>query len=508
MKKIYFPILILLAALGFLSIYQMSSAGIGASPDSVDYLSIARSLAAGDGYRVGYRLEQESEASAHFPPLFPALVAGVSKLTASDAWPAARWLNSMLFGLNVFLAGWFAGRATGNRLVAWVVSLLVLCSTDMLMVHAMAWSEPVFLTLMLTGFFLLAEYMDRASSPWLIAAAAVCGLALIARYAGVTLLMTGVFVLLFRRGPARGRRLADALVFGGIGSLPMAMWLVKNMTSTGSATNRSLVFHPVGLEALEEGLSTFSKWLIPDFLDTRIRIVVFIIILGALVLGAWKSRLPRAFIARMRELAYARVAFHFLWIYPVFLLFYISWCSVGTYFNYRIMLPMLLCLLLWVPLLFAAAREVRWFRIFLLLLLASYPVRAAVKIVETHRLGGLGYAASAWRDGATMDWIRTYQGPGILLSNGREPTYLLTRKIVGRLPRKIIYAHGTTNPAYQKEWQAMELALQDHGGYLVLFDALRGQKMMPDVEELKHRLPLREHAVFNDGIVYHVPGLN
>ena len=138
MKKMYLPILLLLAILGLLSIQYMSPTGIGVSPDSVDYLSLARSLAAGDGYQVGYRPAHQIEAKAHFPPLFPGLIAGLARMTHQDAWPAAGGLNSVLFGVNIFLAGYLVGRITNNILLAWVIALLVLCSTDMLMVHAMA----------------------------------------------------------------------------------------------------------------------------------------------------------------------------------------------------------------------------------------------------------------------------------------------------------------------------------------------------------------------------------
>ncbi|MFT7512328.1 MAG: hypothetical protein ACI9QL_001536, partial [Candidatus Omnitrophota bacterium] len=94
MKKMYLPILLLLAILGLLSIQYMSPTGIGVSPDSVDYLSLARSLAAGDGYQVGYRPAHQIEAKAHFPPLFPGLIAGLARMTHQDAWPAAGGLNS------------------------------------------------------------------------------------------------------------------------------------------------------------------------------------------------------------------------------------------------------------------------------------------------------------------------------------------------------------------------------------------------------------------------------
>lgn len=505
MKKMYLPILLLLAILGLLSIQYMSPTGIGVSPDSVDYLSLARSLAAGDGYQVGYRPAHQIEAKAHFPPLFPGLIAGLARMTHQDAWPAAGGLNSVLFGVNIFLAGYLVGRITNNILLAWVIALLVLCSTDMLMVHAMAWSEPIFLTLMLTGLYLLARFLEKSTMSSLVAAAVVCGIAMLARYAAVTLLMTGVFVLFFHRGPSLKRRIMGVFVFGGIGSLPMLAWLIQNMSSSGSATNRSFAFHPITFGALEEGVSTVSKWLIPDFLDTRIRIVLFVILLGLLVFGAWKTRLIAALKTRLDETPFARVLFHYGWIYPAFLVVYISFFSVGTYFNFRMMLPLLLCVLILLPLLFAQARTLPWFRVLLLILLASYPVRAGIKIVDTHARGGRGYAAKIWQEGATMNWVRTREGPEILLSNGWDPIYIITGKIAGRLPRKIIYAHGTPNPKYAEEWQAMEDALRPAGGYIILFDDLRWRKFMAEEEELKQRLHLEEHAVFDDGIVYSFP---
>ena len=86
----------------------------------------------------------------------------------------------------------------------------------MLTIHAMAWTEPMFILLGFLGFFLLAAYQEHSKRLLLVAAAIAVGLAFLTRYAGVALILTAVLGIITLSQRTFSRRLIDALLFGVI----------------------------------------------------------------------------------------------------------------------------------------------------------------------------------------------------------------------------------------------------------------------------------------------------
>jgi hypothetical protein len=251
--------LLILALIGVIAVLFATSSGIGISPDSTVYIGAARNLLQGRGL-------SESTASGtkpltHFPPLLPSLLA-VGGLLGVEPLAGARWLNAILFGATILLGGLLIRLYTRGALWAALLgSFLLLTSHDMLLIHSMAWTEPLFLYFGFLGLALLAAHFDGRNT--LVASSVAVAFAFLARYSGVAFVMTGIAgILLLERNTFR-KRIGDAVIFGVISCGPMALWMAGNVFATGAPTSRHLAVHPVTYTHLQQALVTVSQWGIP-----------------------------------------------------------------------------------------------------------------------------------------------------------------------------------------------------------------------------------------------------
>src|SRR4029077_16385140 len=121
--------------------------------DSVIYIGQTQDLLKGRGY-----------SQVTYMPGFPVAVAVIGKLGPKPL-AAARFTQEMLLAGKVFLAGALVQIATGSIVAALIAAMMLLCSPDILLIHSYAWSEPlfIFLILLATGALL---FHIRAPSPW------------------------------------------------------------------------------------------------------------------------------------------------------------------------------------------------------------------------------------------------------------------------------------------------------------------------------------------------------
>jgi 4-amino-4-deoxy-L-arabinose transferase-like glycosyltransferase len=198
------------------------------SPDSVTYLSAARNLASGHGYT-----DFTGQALTNFPPGFPSLVA-VARVLGASVETGTRIVNAVSYGAIVLLAWVLARRHVSSLLIALGTTALVALSPALINIASNAWSEPLYCALVLA--FIVA--LEDATAPGghqarsIGAAAVLAGLAFLARYVGLSLLIVGSLALVtssYREGVrAAARRLA---VFWTVGLLIPAWWLLRNAGS-------------------------------------------------------------------------------------------------------------------------------------------------------------------------------------------------------------------------------------------------------------------------------------
>jgi hypothetical protein len=136
--------LILLVVIGILLVLRATPDGLGLSDDSIAYVAGARSMLAGQGYREAWLASNQPV--THFPPAFSSVLAFLG-MFGIDPLRGARLVNALLFGLNAGLLGILAWRMTPSLSAGLVIAALFILNSEILQVHAVAMSEPLFIFL-------------------------------------------------------------------------------------------------------------------------------------------------------------------------------------------------------------------------------------------------------------------------------------------------------------------------------------------------------------------------
>ncbi len=506
-----------LAVLALLSLSGVAAAllatrwGVGLSPDSTDYITAARGLLAGRGLQV-WGPEGSFVPLTHHPPFFPMTLSMIG-LVGIEPLEGARLLNSVLFGLNIFLAGLVIDRLIGDgdlRAVTIVGAFFVLSSHTLLLVHTMAWSEPLFLFLGLSGLAMLALYLEEGGGRFFHAAALAVGLAFLTRYLGVALAAAGVcaiFLLSKKRWPART---CEAALFLLLASLPVLLWSLRGALLTGAPTDRQFGFHPLSLRHAAHFLDVLAAWVAPATTPRLVKGVLLLVILPAF---AWTCSRPPWKLARGEPFpAICLLLSLSALFYCLALAASISFFDAATPVDYRILSPLFLFgLLLTVHAVRDLSRRARAKGVTriaiaaaLLLLAALYAYRAVRFTVEGY-VSGRGFTAREWRESKTMERIKALPPPAPVYSNAYDAVFFFTGRTAVRIPYKFHTGASVGNADYESDLSRMKRRMIKEGGRLAYFYTVPWRRHFAAEEELVEKLGLRLLSRDTDGAIYDIP---
>lgn len=481
--------------------------GVGLNNDSVAYIAAARDLLHGRGFP-----------TAHWPPLFPAALALLG-LLGVDPLAGARWLNTALFAANIVLVGLIVARYGGGLL--WTSALAAfLMLANMLFIHSMAWSEPLFFFLGLAGILCMAAYLDGPRPVLLLASAGAVGCAVLTRYVGGALVVTGALGLLLLSKKTPWARLIDAAVFSGVSSLPTLLWMMRNVHVAGSATDRVAVFHPVAWDNIMFGFLTLSAWLIPQRVPDRAIIFLLLAVGWAAASVAVRTRNGRKGDRRAPRADLARLPI----LLGIFIASYLGLLIVAISFvdqallDERTLSPVFVTGLILVSCMAAdrwrSGRLSRSFRVCAVLVagyLASlYAFHGGAVVIDGYR-EGFGYAAERWRTSETIRGVEALPHGLLIYSNFPNAVYIFTGRPATLIPMKIDYVSGLHVEAYSRQLFEMRDRLQQGKAVLVIFD--RALQYLPGETKLDEDLqPLTLIKKTRDGQIYRmkdaqIPGL-
>jgi len=412
--------------------------GTGTGFDQGTYIGAARNLLAGRGLAIPWGITAGQQVT-HFPPLFPVALAAIGTL-GPDPWEAARYLNAVLRATNVLAGALLAARlAPGARLAPPLAGGLLLVSVQMEFVHGSAWSEPLFLSLLSASLWLLARHLAGGSQRALVGSAGLGALALLTRYAGLALVLSGLAVLAWQSHGWR-QRLGRMAVYAGLSLAPLALWVARNALVADSLVgDRQIGWQDVSRAQLMQGLSTVFDWVLPSSLVARLVSPEGVIsrpglaLLGLLVVGLvwWARREGR--LALPAESAVLRtVLLHFSVIYPLCVVLSITAFDHLTQLDSRILSPVYLCL---VALLSASAvrsPRVPVAAVIVALLLVS-SARFALVVQRAHT-DGIMYSNVLWLTSPTMRDVQRLPGTTNVFSNAPDAIYILARRNAYQIP--------------------------------------------------------------------------
>ena len=258
--------------------------GVGLTWDAVTYISTARNLLDGEGFR-----QYDHWPYKHWPPLYPLLLAAFS-FGVFDPHAVAGPLNAVIFGLTIFAAGCgLRGRVRNGLLLVGGCTAAAL-SLPLATLASEALSEPLFILCLTLALLHSVRYFETGKQSALIWAAAFTALALLTRYPGVALLMLMPPLLLLQPGaawPEKARRLG---LYLAIALLPVALWLLRNYVAYGQIHGPQPPPENTLGEVLQQYLADVSGWLLLEQslpLWGAALTAAALIVLAAVVAVAW-----------------------------------------------------------------------------------------------------------------------------------------------------------------------------------------------------------------------------
>lgn len=497
------PILAALSGLAVILVLVCTSRyGVGLSQDSANYLSAARSLLAGEGYRYC-----DGGVYTHWPPLFPTLLAALG-LAGVEPQTGARFINALAFGATVLVSGRLFLTCTRSKAFAVLGTVSILLSVPLLMLSTMAMSEPVFILLSVLFVRCLAGFLSTKRRSLLVAASVLAALAGLQRYAGVTLILTGgVLVALYPFGATLWARARYTAVFGVIACSPLAAWIVRNRVVTGETAGAHTIRLASGAEFVRSATAAadvVARWLSPRWpsvTGTLVGLGLVLLVAGVVIVISRVILRNSHAAGSSLQIAVATV---FASIYCGFVI--ASGAAIGWNPNERVMLPAYIFLMLIV--FTSVADAARWLAVsptgrkwagplglLLCLLWLAYPLAQTGKFsVLCLREGAGEFRWPTWQGSPMMQWLREHPLQGDVCSNAPSQVYLLTGTPAKCSPH---YYHDLSQfAAKMSSSPAAYIVWVDHVHLDFLYDAV----------ELASRWRMTKVATFSDGAVYRFLG--
>ena len=486
--------LLLLMVIGTVLVLRATPEGLGLSDDSIAYIGGARSLLAGNGYREVWLASNQYV--THFPPGFSSALTFIGWF-GLDPLRGARLLNALLFGLNAGLLGILAWRMTPSLTAGLVIAALFILNGDLLQIHAVAMSEPLFIFLSLLSFWMFDLYFELPPSSvgrgvagewwWLAACGVFAGLAYLTRYAGLALAATFLVAICVLRSNWRKRFTSIGIFLAGF--LPWVLiWAVRNRIVADTATNRALAWHPITADSLEMGLRVFTDFLVPvtSWYQTIIKQpglaeAMLITILGATLV--WTIAKSWNTISKPRQAAELKeggkesrevITFTtalYLFAYLASIIASMTLFDAATRFRPRILAPVFVCLL--ILLVYAGIwlrRRNRPVVILLTIVFLGFSVYEQSIAVATLAKGGTGYASFQWYDSEAMAYLRALPEDVEIFTNEPGAVYLYTGRGAYVLPSGYDSARAEFLPGFEEGVVRMQDEINAGRAVLAIFD--------------------------------------
>jgi hypothetical protein len=439
-----FLLLGLISIFGVWLLLYSTPEGLGLNDDSIAYITGARGILSGEGYRELWLVSKGY--LTHFPPGFSGMLAMVGFITRIDPLRVARVMNALFFGGNAFLLGLLCWRGTKSKLAAIFLAALFVATPAFLKIHSNAMSEPQYIFLTLITIFLFDIYFERGQISWLIASGLIVSVAYLTRYAALALIATILFSLLILHHDWRTRLTRSAIFLASAFPLMLA-WSIRNEIAGGSVTNRSAGWHPITAENVNTGLREFSEFLMPfehwrQVLNKTPNFYSSILIVMALILLVWVvSKGLRYFFQPTIAPQPSLIPFvHGLYIFGYFssLIVTMTVFDPATKFQLRIVAPIFVSFLLLAVLAgtYLARKDMvakGLIAVIALFFLGLFSYAQKQTADELSR-GGQLYASYRWYDSTILERIRQLPPDVTIHTNQPEAVYLYTNRPCALLP--------------------------------------------------------------------------
>ena len=478
----------------FLILIYTSHSGIGISPDSIIYLSVARNI---DLH--GTLLDYNLRPLVDFPVFYPVFLSVVGFLSRVDLVAVAPYLNGLLFALNIIITGYLIDSfAHSDKIYKRILLVLIALSPSLLDIYSMLWSETLFIFLTLVFITAISKYLSNYHLSFLLMAACIAAVSFITRYAGITVMAAGLMLICFDRKLPLRKKTGHLALFGMMAVSLLILNLWHNTIRSGSLTGP----REAGITSLGDNILLYGKvicdWfpLLIQHPQTIIFVVVIIFITVSCVF------LYRSISGR----GYTTAENCFMAFFIVYTVFIIGVSTLSHFegINNRLLcplyIPMLICLSSWIPQSVSLLEGLKS-KISLALLsvaLIAFMINQLTVMQqmyhEASNYGIAGYTDDSWKTSPLSKFLR--QHPGIF-----DPEYDLYSNA-----HEAAYFNGGLNAEsipHRKDLSDVHDFFNDTGQYLIWFNNFSDTDLISLATIRKHASVVKQYS-FKDGAIYFV----
>ena len=465
--------------------------GIGISPDSVTYLSAARHLVQGRGF-----ISFDNFPVVDFPFGYPFFLSAISLITGLDPLQFAPILNGILLGMLLYLSGSILnGFQWSSGWYKRIILLCILSSPAIQELYSMLWSETVSLLLILLFVVSMSHYLRKKSVIGLLAAAVVCALACLTRYAAVFLVPTGLWLILLQREEPWIKRAKHGLIFGVLSVSLFLVNILRNTLLTRMAMGQRPKNDMGPLKIAENFGGVICDWLSLDRSPVRslfFTAVVLLVFAGTLFICYRREKKAYSLVYVMAATALT---------YALFMLATSMFTRYEQFTNRLLsplFIPLLCCLSWWIPG-FLARRAYRYRLIWTGILLLTVAWFINIQWASDYEFydgvkdaGVPGYQEDPFVQSPIVQFVRQYKStfdPGLpIYSNAGDAVYFVTGLPARQLPFEAF-------PAKVQQYYVTK------NSYLVWFKDLDNPEM-PSLQTIQQNKNLELVKSLADGAVF------
>jgi hypothetical protein len=485
--------------------------GIGLSPDSATYIAGTHGLLEGHGFSspVGGGRWQPITA---WPPFY-SMVLAMPAWLGVDPWVGARWLNVALLGANTIVVALLLRKILGKG--TWlplVGAFLFLLSSDALSAHGWAWSDPLFLLLGLLGLLSLDVYLEKGRRAILVVSAALMGLCVYTRYAGIAFLITGLVVLGLRaaRSRPRGPKVLDLVVFGAFACLPVMAWTFRNLAVSQGQGGELPTIRGMSERDWMAVYRTISLWFLPGRIAEPARGMLMAVVAAALILLTAAALVRPSKGPSSAPTNLVKIVGLFVLVYPIVLIGSRLFLRAFNIRDARYLLP------LYVGLVVLLVYDVAWLharlserlprskaaeanqsgrRLLNVGWVAAFVAMGAFHGTQSFKWAresfseGLGYANFSWHSSRMLEYLRRLPEDEPVISNAYDAIYILTGRETYPFPRETDQAGIPAGSALSEEWSRLNDLVQDRGAVVAAFRS-SSRAGLADLDEIRRRTEL------------------
>lgn len=486
-------------AIAALLVAILTHQSIALHSDSCGYLRAARS-----GHFADVPIWQ--------PPLYPWLLLLLAK-SGIPAFTVAKIVNAICLAATTLVLAFGLPHIT--RAARYLTAALFFSSYTVLYNHAWAMSEPLFFVFLFGALVALLKHSsveEENNTSLLIVGAGLSALALLTRFASISLVPVFLVALLHKHWKRPIRLIRDWAIYGSITLTPLLALSVWNHTRSNSGLGHDLHINELTSHKLGQFRVTILEWFFPyrvfGIIPELAQWSLIVAIVAILAVGTFLA------IRRCRSIYPFAVLWGFSAIYLAVVTATILLSDQQVPLDYRLLSPLYIGLLaLGVCIADSLLRRPRLgLPVTILILLAvlyfaAFTAYRGVAFARSTFSRGLGYGSKAWASSETLQYVRTHADSFTLFSNAPEAIELLTGiDDVHWIPFKKDMMSRDTNPSYHAQIHELHaLASQQKAQVVIFWLKHRSDDDFPDylpnTVELRQLAGLNIVQKFSDGVV-------